>query len=520
MRIAIAYDIGCLRRWHIWLANALGENHDVVLTGIQRATPFPRSLSLLQSLERILYRRSGTNASDVCDSREYSGAAITGKPAAGQFDLVIDLSSGMSAASPDLRILAPLYNGTTDELAAANALLNHELVDFAIYDSAHGAYVSHGWSAAEDRNVLSISLDNVFCRTGSLLQRAAEHATPSFSASGHSLRADALLTKSRSPIPFLAAAVRAKALALLNKLCGRGHEWAIAWRRTHGDAISDRLPDSGLAFQRHPNNPRSYFADPFVFARDGRHYLFVEEYLHAQGKGVISLMTIERDGTVSPSTVILERPYHLSYPFVFEHGGEIYMIPETGAARRVELYRAERFPDLWVFHSVLMDDVAARDVTLCEHKGRLWLFMATGQWQSSSWDTLEIYHAANLESPWTPLPNNPVLASPTGTRPGGSMFWRSGELWRPAQDSSVIYGGKLALCRVDELSSDKFRQTTTSFLAPAPSLAGVHTLNYAAGLETVDIFGPRSEEPARLVIERAAPTDSQFQHVAPEIALI
>lgn len=44
MRIAIAYDRGCLRRWHIWLADALREKHDVVLTGIGRATPYPAGI--------------------------------------------------------------------------------------------------------------------------------------------------------------------------------------------------------------------------------------------------------------------------------------------------------------------------------------------------------------------------------------------------------------------------------------------------------------------------------------------
>ena len=66
MRIAIAYDKGCLRRWHVWLADALRENHDVVLRGIDRATPYPAGITLLQSLERTLYRRSGESASEIC----------------------------------------------------------------------------------------------------------------------------------------------------------------------------------------------------------------------------------------------------------------------------------------------------------------------------------------------------------------------------------------------------------------------------------------------------------------------
>ena len=67
MRIAIAYDNGCLRRWHIWLADALREKHDVVLTGVGSRNTISCRLTLLQSLERMLYRRSDECASDICN---------------------------------------------------------------------------------------------------------------------------------------------------------------------------------------------------------------------------------------------------------------------------------------------------------------------------------------------------------------------------------------------------------------------------------------------------------------------
>jgi hypothetical protein len=84
------------------------------------------------------------------------------------------------------------------------------------------------------------------------------------------------------------------------------------------------------------------------------------------------------------------------------------------------------------------------------------------------------------------------------------MYRSEGALWRPAQDCSEIYGGALALCRVDELSLRGFRQTVVSHLAPASrSISGVHTLNSADGIETVDIFASRSTEPAKLILKSA-----------------
>jgi hypothetical protein len=215
-------------------------------------------------------------------------------------------------------------------------------------------------------------------------------------------------------------------------------------------------------------------------------------------------MEIEDGRTVGPSKIVLDRPYHLSYPFVFERGGDVYMMPETGTANRIEVYRAERFPDRWVLHAILIDNIAAYDATLYEHEGRQWLFMTTGRWQSSTWDALEIYHSDRLEGTWTPLADNPVLIDPDGARPGGAMYRSEGALWRPAQDCSEIYGGGLALCRVDKLSLHGFRQTVVSHLAPASrSTSGVHTLNSANGIETVDIFGTKLMGPVELRITSA-----------------
>lgn len=503
MRLLIAYDLGCLRRWHVWLARALAKDHEIVLAGVVASRPIPSALGVLLSFERTVYLRGGESASDWCDAGDFSGSATVDDLDLGEFALAVDLSSGQFQAPESLRVVAPLYNGIADELAAVEALMRRGLVNLGIYDSALASSVHLGRSAADDPNILSKSLDNVFCRTAALLLRAVEQ--PPARAIGVPPPARCTWRLRRgAELSFLVTSVACKAIALLNKLCSRGAQWSIAWRHTDGDALCEKRPDKGCTFARHPNNQGSYFADPFVLARDGRHYLFVEEFLFAAGKGVISVISIEADGTVSPSRVVLERPYHLSYPFVFEHDGEVFMIPESGAVGRVELYRAHVFPDQWSLEAVLIDGVTAYDATLCEHAGRLWMLMATTRWQSSSWDTLEIFHAPELQGPWAPLESNPVLVDPASARPGGRMYERAGKLWRPAQSSSTIYGGSLALCRIDQLAPDGFHQTAVSLLEPDPqsTVRGVHTLNHAKGLEAIDLFGMQSGEPARLSMRR------------------
>ena len=112
-----------------------------------------------------------------------------------------------------------------------------------------------------------------------------------------------------------------------------------------------------------------YWGDPFVLRRNGRHFVFVEEKMYATGRGHIACLELDEEGALISQQVVLERDYHLSYPFIFEGDAELYMIPETAANRTVELYRCEQFPDRWGLVKVLLRDVYAVDATLLEADG-------------------------------------------------------------------------------------------------------------------------------------------------------
>ena len=54
-----------------------------------------------------------------------------------------------------------------------------------------------------------------------------------------------------------------------------------------------------------------------MFEEGGVAYVFCEEYPYATGKGVISVFALDDEGNPGSPRVVLERPHHLSYPFVF-----------------------------------------------------------------------------------------------------------------------------------------------------------------------------------------------------------
>src|SRR6202034_2016460 len=138
--------------------------------------------------------------------------------------------------------------------------------------------------------------------------------------------------------------------------------------------------------------PGHLYADPFLFEQDGRHHLFCEELLPGATRAVISHTELRLDGSVAdPPTPVLEAGYHLSYPFVFEHEGQVYLIPETSSQGRVELYRATDFPSSWTRERVLLDGLAACDATLLRDGGRLWLFVGVAMPDATMLDELHLF---------------------------------------------------------------------------------------------------------------------------------
>jgi hypothetical protein len=494
-------DAGFPRRWHVKLAEHLASaGHEVALAEHPSASPdaMGAGFSLLVRLERLIYGIALPLRTEASAWPSSLSRALEER------DLVVDFAGEGLAATVAAPTLIPLYDGVAGEAAAVEALLDGGSPRLAIAlrcpsDSA-ARLVAQAFPAIEEPQILTRSLERVLAHMEGLIARTIERFRgEGLEAEGEPIPA---LPGTSMPGPartalFVGRGLAAKIAARISRLCTHRAHWRIGWRHTQGDAISTRLalPDAPFSFL--PDDAKRYFADPFVFWRDGVAYVFCEEFPCATGKGVISVFAIRPDGSVSEPRTVLERPYHLSYPMVFEREGRVFMIPETSANRTIELYVAAEFPHRWQLETTLLDNVSAADATLVEWDGRLWLFAAINEEGGSSWDTLGLFHAARLMGPWTPHSGNPVLIDAAAARPAGMMFERGGGLMRPAQDCTRGYGSALTLCRVDRLDPEHYRQTVLTKLAPDARWAasGMHTLNASGGIEVIDCVGGRRHWP-------------------------
>jgi len=231
-----------------------------------------------------------------------------------------------------------------------------------------------------------------------------------------------------------------------------------------------------------------YWADPFIIEKDDRHYVFIEEKILAAGLGRIACLSLDEDGGLLSTQVVLERPYHLSYPFIFEYRNEIYMLPETAANRTLELYRCLHFPDQWQFAGTLMKDIYAVDATLLEYEGKWWLFANVKEPGGSSLDALHLFYADSpLAGTWTAHPLNPVVRDIRSARPAGRIFMQDGKLIRPSQDSSHRYGYALKFNRIVKLGRNEYEEAAEgAFMPQGGRILAAHTFNQAGGLTVID----------------------------------
>lgn len=258
-----------------------------------------------------------------------------------------------------------------------------------------------------------------------------------------------------------------------------------------------------------------YWADPCIVREDDSFYLFLEEFPYRDRKGHISVIEIDTEGNWQKPKPVLERPYHLSYPFVFEWEGDFYMIPESIENRTIEVFKCLRFPYQWVFLKNLMKDVLAVDTTLFCHNETWWLFSnLVENVGASDCDELFLFCSDSpLSDSWNPHPRNPIISDVRRSRPAGKVFERSGAVYRPSQDCSRRYGYGVRLNQIITLNEKAYEEEEVMFIEPNwdEKIEAVHTFGYGNGLTIIDAmirrFGKRTVTAAHSTPHGRKPQD-------------
>ncbi|WP_314945182.1 hypothetical protein [Bradyrhizobium cosmicum] len=469
------------RRWmHRQTLSIDGRDVAVQIAWTSTAEPRPAGLDALFELERIVLRKGKPGGADrLKDIPEQIQARN------GTADVIVDFTgAARDLNSPARLYLRPLFNGAAGESAALAAILAGDLPVIEIVNEIDGAVLDRGQPSAEIAAGLSGGLETVMARTLTMLaailserpRLVPQLARPAQAGSG------------KQPAAYVMRGLAVSIAKEIYRLCCYAPHWHVGWRFNDDAGVwqTGDLTGPGWNVLADPGN--HFYADPFPITWQGRTFVFFEDLDHRVGKGIISAIEFGETGPIGEVVPVLEESWHLSYPFLIENDGELWMIPESSLHGDVALYKCVRFPDKWERHATLLSGLELADATITRHNGLNYLFGAWRDGTGGYSDALAIYYAEHLLGPWVPHASNPVLIDRASTRPAGNFVTMDGKLWRPVQDCADGYGAALGLAEIVELSPTTFKQVVRHSLRPGPAWPGrkLHTLNRCGRLEVID----------------------------------
>ncbi|KAA8534491.1 hypothetical protein F0562_032008 [Nyssa sinensis] len=182
--------------------------------------------------------------------------------------------------------------------------------------------------------------------------------------------------------------------------------------------------------------PSNFVADPFLYIQGEILYLFYESKNSITMHGDIGVArSIDKGATWQQLGIALDEDWHLSYPYVFDYNGEIYMMPESSAKGELRLYRALKFPLQWTLDKIIMNKPLVDSFIIN-------------------------YDSSSPIGPWKPHKKNPIYNTDKsmGARNGGRPFVYNGNLYRTGQDCGETYGRRLRVFKVEVLTNDEYKE--------------------------------------------------------------
>lgn len=269
------------------------------------------------------------------------------------------------------------------------------------------------------------------------------------------------------------------------------NQWILLFKFSSSNSIST----SFFRFKKITPPKDRFWADPFIIIRNEKYYIFIEELLYSNNKGYIALIIMNKDGSYSKPVKVLEKDYHLSYPYLIEDSGELYMIPETKENNTIELYKCIDFPLKWELEKILINDINAVDATILVKDNIYWLFANVVRNEgASSLDELFLFSSDKLVSDsWIPHPQNPIVSDVKSSRPAGKFFTYGNKLYRPSQNGSKRYGYGMKINEVIELNRKKYEEKIVDDIYPDwdKKLIATHTINSVDNLTIIDALMKR-----------------------------
>lgn len=362
-------------------------------------------------------------------------------------------------------ILIPLEDGLP--VTSVSLLNSIEKNEYAIVEQGHFKTVEHSL----EKHLKSITEQTVFLLSD-------------FLSKPLSVKEKKLLTTQRNTnFPLLQKKVKMSRRKHLFHLLFYHYRWNIGIARKSPEQCLLKSEPYTFNWMKEEKS-KAFNADPFMLPFSDGVQLFFEHLDAASGKGTVYTSFYNKSG-FSAYKNILEKPTHLSYPFTLHYQSRNYLIPENADSGKLTLYEVK---DNAVINEKVLLPIDAVDPTFLHWNNKWWLF-CTRKLNKSADLRLYIYFADELMGEWKPHQQNPVKCDIRNARPAGNLFMHQGKIYRPSQDSSATYGGRIVINEIIELTENSFKEEEVSFIEPhqlGRKFSGVHTVSFCNGYMAVD----------------------------------
>ena len=223
-----------------------------------------------------------------------------------------------------------------------------------------------------------------------------------------------------------------------------------------------------------------FIADPFMIKYEDLWYMFFEIYDEARQTGVIGMATSADGYDWKYDKVVLEEDFHLSYPYVFEYNGKIYMMPETGQSNYIKIYEAENFPYGWKCIKNIIEGEFL-DSSLFSYDDKLWILTNK---LSENKRSLSLFYSHNLMDGWIEHPQSPLIENDQRSmRPAGRVVVDDNKIIRYSQDGIDYYGKLIRAYEITKLTTTEYEEKELGIIGENSNIEdswnkdGMHTID-------------------------------------------
>lgn len=260
------------------------------------------------------------------------------------------------------------------------------------------------------------------------------------------------------------------------KIINKRIRWHVSYKSEEN--LEDLKLDNFKVIEN--NNKNRFLADPFAFKKDNKNFIFLEDFNFSNKKGIISCFEVKNNESKFLGPV-LEENFHLSFPYIFEYEGKIFMCPETHQKKEIRIYICEEFPLKWKFYKTLIKKINSVDTILFEKDKLWWLITSTSNISTKDFNELNIFYSENgpLTDTWTAHDLNPIVVNPNIARNGGLII-NNDKIFRISQKNGFnVYGESFSVNEIKVLNKSNFKEVKTFDFNPnfKKNLKGTHHLN-------------------------------------------